>query len=148
LHFAISNSGDRCTIVDLNSRNGMFVNDRRVREADLCAFDRITAGSSQFVANFIEDVQAPPVAPGRSASPPLHAGAPAMPSLEFSVPPQLNDLQRKVFGLLNQGSGTLYGILDSAQDAAIMDLLRHSDAEYQILYDGKSAEDLANDGPY
>jgi pSer/pThr/pTyr-binding forkhead associated (FHA) protein len=42
----------------------------------------------------------------------------------------------------------LYAVLDAAQDDAVIEFLRTSTAEYQILYEGKSAEDLANCGPY
>lgn len=150
VHFAISNSGEHCTVTDLKSRNGLAVNGEPVQERILCPFDAISAGTSQFVANFLEDSQAPAAPQEKMASLPSVPPEVAELAMTIKLPAmvELNQLQKAVVRSLCQGSGKLYGILDSAQDAAILELLRNSKAEYQILYDGKSAEDLANDGPY
>lgn len=42
----------------------------------------------------------------------------------------------------------LYVLLDGAADPRIVGLLRESREEYQSLYDGKPAEDMANFAPY
>jgi hypothetical protein len=150
VHFAINNSGDRCTVTDLNSRNGLAVNGERVQERVLRPFGTISAGASQFVANFLEDSEVPAELPEKTVS--LPSPAPEIVELTMTVKlpamVELNQLQKAVVHSLCQGSGRLYGILDSAQDAAILELLRNSKDEYQILYDGRSAEDLVNDGPY
>lgn len=46
-----------------------------------------------------------------------------------------------------QGS-SLYAVLDAARDPRILTLLQESDAEFRSLYDGKSADTLADCAPY
>jgi Domain of unknown function (DUF4123)/FHA domain len=43
---------------------------------------------------------------------------------------------------------SLYAVLDAARDPQILELLRESYAEYESLYEGKSAEDLVDYAPY
>ena len=44
LHFLIDLDGRRCRLVDLNSRNGTYVNDRKVTALDLKDGDEIRVG--------------------------------------------------------------------------------------------------------
>ena len=60
-HFAILRDGEEYIIKDLNSRNGTWVDGRRVLAEKLQHNDRILAGRTQFV--FAD----PPVAAGRTA---------------------------------------------------------------------------------
>lgn len=47
-HFEIQNSGAICTVRDLNSSNGTFVNGARITEQPINALDLVAAGSSKF----------------------------------------------------------------------------------------------------
>lgn len=47
-HFELSYDGQTCRVRDLNSRNGTYVNGRRVEDAVLQNGDRVTAGRSVF----------------------------------------------------------------------------------------------------
>jgi pSer/pThr/pTyr-binding forkhead associated (FHA) protein len=48
-HFRILNDGTACSIEDLRSRNGTYVNGRRVERQELCDGDVIEAGGQMFV---------------------------------------------------------------------------------------------------
>jgi transcriptional regulator with GAF, ATPase, and Fis domain len=48
-HCSITRAGDRCTVRDLGSHNGTFVNGSAVKEADMAPGDEIHIGSSRFV---------------------------------------------------------------------------------------------------
>lgn len=58
-HFLLERQGDTCTLEDLGSSNGTFVNDEQVVNAVIRAGDRITAGSTIFTVRAVEE---PPVA--------------------------------------------------------------------------------------
>jgi hypothetical protein len=53
-----------------------------------------------------------------------------------------------VLSILRGYGDSLYAILDAARDPQIIELLRDSDADYVTLYEGKSAETLAEYAPY
>jgi adenylate cyclase len=86
-HALLEVRGDRVWIVDLESRNGTFVNDRRVREAPLRPGDRVALGQT------LADVR-----PGARASIPAQATA-------FRY---LADVQRRV-GIAPGGAGVEEG---------------------------------------
>ncbi len=48
-HCQLNQDGDRLTIRDMGSRNGLFVNDQRVEEAEITAGDRVRIGPLLFV---------------------------------------------------------------------------------------------------
>jgi hypothetical protein len=53
-----------------------------------------------------------------------------------------------VLKALEAYGSSLYAVLDAARDSHVLALLRESYAEYKSLYDGKSAETLADCAPY
>ena len=71
-HFALERAGATCRLRDLKSRNGTFVNDKRVKAATLRDGDRIAAGNTKFIVR-IEGAEPAPTDPtatrARSASP-------------------------------------------------------------------------------
>jgi serine/threonine-protein kinase len=50
-HFLVEVNPPLCRLLDLNSKNGTFVNARKVRSADLCDGDRVKAGHTVFAVN-------------------------------------------------------------------------------------------------
>jgi len=139
VHFVVSNLGDRCLIEDLKSRNGLFVNGKRVQQIELGPFDAIAAGLSKFVVNFMDEAVVGTAQPGLPLT--NNSTTANLANARDSLP----DMVATVF---RGETGNLFCVVDSAQDDAILDLLRQSRSQYQILYEGVSAEDLVNFGPY
>jgi len=55
IHFLVEVNPPRCRLVDMNSRNGTFVNDERVQSRELRHGDRIKAGHTILQVNVPED---------------------------------------------------------------------------------------------
>lgn len=107
-HFEILNSGAICTVRDLNSSNGTFVNGARVTEQSLNAQDLVAAGSSKFRLHveaaeeldfsktstipaqpYFETVPAPPPGPPPMPPPMSPLAAPPMMPPPPPIPPPL-----------------------------------------------------------
>ncbi len=74
----------RWTVLDLDSLNGIFVNDRRVREVELRHLDRLRVGGFTFVVN----LAAAPSLPAQDATDTTRGdGIPTPQSLRFPTSP-------------------------------------------------------------
>lgn len=111
----------RVTVRDLDSRNGTSVNGSRVITAALQEGDSIQAGGTV-------------IRVGRGR------------------PPAESDLLQRVDGpaleVLRQVEEPLYAVLDAARSPRVLELLRDSGEQYESLYEGAAAEDLAGQAPY
>ena len=72
-HFVIDLNPPRCRLLDLKSRNGVYVNGQRVEMADLVEGDRVKAGHTVFLVEVRDNGGVPPSdttvsVPGRSDS--------------------------------------------------------------------------------
>jgi hypothetical protein len=124
-----NNKDNACRLVDLNSRNGCWLNGQRVSTAVLANGDTIIAGETKFVVT-IESVEsggtaifAPPAAPAESP-------------------------QDRLLSLLRDDFQPLYAVLDAARDIRILALLLHHKEECQSLYEGRQGLELAQVAPY
>jgi pSer/pThr/pTyr-binding forkhead associated (FHA) protein len=155
-HFELIQECGECRLRDLASRNGTYVNDSRVPEAVLKPSDEIVAGSSRFKVDFVfseEMVTTPAVAATTDqinsqattavlSNPKVVAPATAEAKLV------LTDLQSRLLNYLRAQPRPVYALVDSARDGVALGLLYQSQEEHQILYEGDSAEKLADYGPY
>jgi hypothetical protein len=82
LHFLVQTDGAGCAIEDLQSRNGTFVNGRRIVErTPLQSGDQVLAGQTTFVVEFID-------APGpKSVAQASVAAGPSSPKTSYTVEP-------------------------------------------------------------
>lgn len=125
-HFLVKCAGDgRITLRDLNSANGTILNSVKVGFAELKEGDRIQAGNTAFTLRTAVAAVASPAGDGL-----------------------ISELDGEPLAILRSQKEQLYAILDAARAPAILELLRDFDDEYQSLYNGKSAEDLAEYAPY
>lgn len=123
----------------------MIVNGNKVQELALEPKDTIAAGSSRFVTDFLNTSREIAASSGTNVGA-IPAQAPDTSTIASCA--QLDETQRAIVETFALLDGTLYCILDAAQDDMIIELLHCSNAEYQILYEGASAKDLASFGPY
>src|SRR5262245_37234291 len=65
-HFSVAMNGHTCQIYDLNSRNGTFVEERRIVECAVAGGNVIRAGDTRFAVT-LEDASLP--APADNVSP-------------------------------------------------------------------------------
>ena len=71
VHFLLDNGGRDCAIEDLQSRNGTFVNGRRITtRTPLKDEDQILAGQSTFLVEFVKATGPSPRAPASAAAGP------------------------------------------------------------------------------
>ena len=131
LHFAIKCDAESARILDLNSRNGTWVNGQQVKGAVLKEGDEITAGNMK-IAVHIERAQPWPAAPpaaARTAPPPSYSqpqlsvplplepipsAPPAVAKPVAPAAPELS-LEERLLGMLREDFQPLYAILDAAR---------------------------------
>ncbi|PHS18374.1 MAG: hypothetical protein COA78_02595 [Blastopirellula sp.] len=83
-HFAVDCNAEKCKVRDLQSQNGILLNDTKVPHASIYDGDQIQAGDTQFIVQ----VQGGPEAPGaalRTWSPGNQAEAPLAGSHQFAT---------------------------------------------------------------
>ena len=68
-HFSLECDDDACSINDLNSRNGTFVNGKKVQKTLLRDGDTIIAGSTMLAVRLYADDSAPPVGDAEHGTP-------------------------------------------------------------------------------
>lgn len=124
LHFALACDTETCHLYDMQSRGGTFHNGERVLQAALHCGDKVHAGQTSFVV-FVERL-------------PLYADR------DTAAAGPLGELLRVMRGQ----SEPLFALVDAARDPAVLQLLGACGEEYQSLYDGESAEELAEVAPY
>lgn len=123
VHFAVACAADMCSLYDLNSANGVLVNEQRVASATLRHGDRIFAGITEFDV-YLEDVD--------------RNGAD-----EAVVTPL-----RRVRDSLMGNSKKLYVLVDAARDSSLLNWLDTIGQSYIPLYQGERQEELASVAPY
>ena len=137
VHFSIQRQGDEFRILDAGSRNGTQVNGVNLDEAKaLAEGDRIFAGRSIF--QVLRASPTPPLAPGLvplAKQPAAHAA-------------DLAAIAKRACLVLETEPGNLFSILDAARDAAVVDLLEASRAQWRSLYEGERAAELRVVAPY
>jgi pSer/pThr/pTyr-binding forkhead associated (FHA) protein len=84
-HAELRHQDDQWVLVDLGSRNGTVVNDRRITRHPLKDGDRIRVGTTSFTMEIGGDVHATEVA------------------TELAMAPQLSDRERQILGLVAIG---------------------------------------------
>jgi hypothetical protein len=127
-HFSIDCGANNCSVTDLSSRNGTFVNGQKVDAASLKDGDTITAGETAFLVR-IEGEEA------------------AFVDTEAKLAADATPQERLLF-LLRRDFQPLYAVLDAARDVKIFALLLQSNEEYQSLYEGPQGAKLAQVAPY
>lgn len=122
-HFRIEVSPPRCFLVDLGSRNGTFVNDRKVLETFIAHGDVITVGETAIRVSIVQfdpeqscdeatAVYAGVAAAVRSLP---SAPAPAVAAQNFSPPPEIQIANYEIVGELGHGSmGMVYRAIQKA----------------------------------
>src|SRR5262249_45825911 len=133
--------------------NGTFVNGDQVTEAVLKPFDEIAAGQSTFAVNMVESKEPRPaikpaalprvgaISAESTWAMPARAGGDILQSGLVAAP-------KPPLQVLRAQSGPLYAVVDGARNGQILPMLLMSNEEYQCLYEGKSADDLASLAPY
>jgi len=128
LHFELSWDGVRCGLRDLGSARGTLVDGEPVTASDVAHGAWIRAGETDF-AVYVEHRTPPPIDAPEPAPLPLRDAALAELSAEAE-------------------KGTLFAVLDAARAPRIGVLLRESADERHPLYQGLTAETMAEVAPY
>lgn len=131
VHFAVACGPGGCKLHDLNSLSGTFHNGARVYEATLASGDRIVAGVTALNV-YLDAVNGS----GGEAAPDDDAAAAGRAPLH------------RLLQFLRDRPWPLFALLDAAREPRIPELLEASGEEYQSLYEGDSAEELATVAPY
>jgi pSer/pThr/pTyr-binding forkhead associated (FHA) protein len=149
-HFALESDGRTCRVRDLNSTYGTLVNGAKVSEAILQDGDEIQAGATRFLVH-IERAPAPllddaPLTSVQAIDAPL-TSAPVVAALD---PLSLveDESHRRVIRALREPGEPLFAVLDAARDPLVYARLLECKEQYQSLYEGPKAEELALVAPY
>jgi hypothetical protein len=132
VHFELSWDGKRCSLRDLGSAKGTELDGEPVTEAEVPHGAWIRAGETDFSLHF--EAHTPP--------PRDEDDEEGAPRPDFTVSRALEELQ----GSWNDGS--LFALLDAARSERIQVLLREAVDEHRSLYEGLTAETMANVAPY
>lgn len=84
-HFAVEVDGQGCRVRDLESRNGTYVDDKRIVERTLAGGSVILAGDTKFSVTLTEAAPLTPLPP-LPPLPPSHAPAPASAAAKSTAP--------------------------------------------------------------
>jgi pSer/pThr/pTyr-binding forkhead associated (FHA) protein len=147
-HFSVEVAGNTALLRDLRSVNGVYLNGVRVQDAELHPGDQIQGGSSQFLVEFEEADTGSALTPQAGEVAEDGPGHTQRIPLPLEDPSGLTPLQSRVVEFLSAQNAPLFALLDAAQDERVLDLLRRGGQEFDGLYEGKSAEELANFAPY
>jgi pSer/pThr/pTyr-binding forkhead associated (FHA) protein len=128
VHFELAWDGARCALRDLGSARGTLVDGEPVTAAEVPHGAWIRAGETDF-AVYVEQRTPPPIDAPEPAPKPMRDAAIAELSAEAE-------------------KGTLFAVLDCARDPRIGMLLRESADEVHPLYQGITAETMAEVAPY
>lgn len=133
-HFLLSCGNKACSLRDLNTPTGTFVDGVKVDRIVLKDGDRITAGRSRFVLRVESEIATPP--------PPTPTPTPT------AVEHSLADRRTRLLGLLRGERDPLYFILDAARAPEALARMRGAGAVHESLYEGEQGQELAPFGPY
>jgi predicted component of type VI protein secretion system len=139
-HFAVGSSKGRIMVSDLGSTNGTLVNGFKIRQAQLKDKDRITAGHTTFLVQIEEESKAPAPVAASAAAVATDEKAP------FRAP--LSPVETALVEYLGKQQEPVYAVMDAARDAFVLPVIQAFAEEYRSLYQGASAENLADCAPY
>ena len=125
-HLAAVLAGYECEVRDLESSNGVFINDQRIEQATILhPGERLRIGETILVVSSLP-----------------------VPADSLIEKKELQGKQAAMLAAVEEAPGRLYAILDAAQGDPIHGLLRDSHANYHSLYEGEEGEELAEVAPY
>lgn len=127
VHCELTWSQGVCTLRDLNSIEGTFVDGVPVQEARLRDGDSITLGATQLTVHFEDGL------------PPRKKDAPS---------PEVRKKRLSALSALRSLEAPLYTVLDAARDPRVLGLLMRSEEERASLYEGAQGQALDHVAPY
>ncbi|MFO0588707.1 MAG: DUF4123 domain-containing protein [Polyangiaceae bacterium] len=123
VHWEIAWDGARCEVRDLGGAGGLFVGGEPRESAEVRRTGTwLRAGRTDFLVHFEDTREAPP-------------GEAAVESLLARL-------------RIESTKGHLFALLDAARDDRVLRLLRTSVDDHQSLYEGLTAETMADGAPY
>jgi len=129
VHFAVSCDDKTCNLFDWGSEGGTIQNGKRVYKSTIFNGDKIKAGKTSLIVYVETGVYGV-------------AGNDKKASVSLETP------LSRLLQILQGQSEPLYALLDAARDPLVLKLLGDCSVEYQSLYDGDSAKELAEVAPY
>ncbi|MEP7048893.1 MAG: DUF4123 domain-containing protein [Pseudomonadota bacterium] len=124
-------SAKLCLVNDLSAFGGVYVNGKKVTQAELRHGDSLTAGGTAFLFEMGE------------LAPAAERAAPPRPPLALSAAQHANAL-----AFLAAQQQSIYAVVDAARSSAVLsELVCHGELYYS-LYDGPEGEELADVAPY
>lgn len=129
VHFAVSCDDNECNLFDWGTGYGTFQNREKVYKSILSNGDIIKAGQTTMVAYIERDVVRASVGGEIIKESP-------------------NALLGKLHQILRDQQRPLYALLDAARDPLVLRLLGQYQGEYQSLFEGETADELAEVAPY
>lgn len=135
IHFAIETTDAGCTIRDLGTSTGTFVNDQPIQQAILHDGDQIRAGQTVFLVS-VEDGSGPPGERSREKRPRMGAALPGIASPAIAAP-----IAYRCDGCPSQVL-TLRATAESPPVACVARRLAQKFPLYVILYSEKAASSL------
>lgn len=131
VHFAIEVDAGGCYVCDSDSRNGTFVNGRRVSVAQLNHGDQIIAGRTAFAVRIEGDEPSELLAPAQTRK-----TGPTQAALDRLIALFSGELQ------------PLFVLLDAARDPRILEVLAGSKEQYESLLERPEDCALGHYAPY
>lgn len=176
-HFAIQVSAKGCRLLDLNSKDGTFLNGARVKQAVLSNGDEIRAGGTVFVVRMLRDdapatslpeAERPAARPSPVSFEPIQSASSGSPTLPGELPsfaasappvslpavpsppvPQAPAAAKlRLQDLLRRDFQPLFALLDAAREPSVLKVIYESKEEFQSLYEGAPGAQLAHFAPY
>ncbi len=157
VHFEIVCHEGQCTIRDLGSSNGTFVNGARIEQATAVKEgDQVAAGEMTFQVQF-KAAEQPLVAPAPVGA--ATADAPVVPpertarmfaaGFEPKAPEQraLTGEQKRARDVLMRQAAPLFAVIDVARDASVPQLLQSAALRWQALFESQSSDGFATHAP-
>ena len=143
VHFVIEHRESGWRARDLKSRNGTFVNSKRIQETMLANGDEIRAGNTVFVFRIVPDV-------GSSATSAVPVDAPVrvVAPQTGQVPPVPHTPQERLTEMLSREFQPLFALLDAACEPSVLKVIFESKEEYQSLFEGPQGAQLTHFAPY
>lgn len=128
VHFELTWDGRVCALADLGSATGTLLAGERAAKGEVPNGGWIRAGSTDFSV-YVE---------GHTAPTPEEVSRLPLPLRERALAELTGAMAR----------GPLYAVLDAARTPRVLFVLRESIEEYRSLYDGVTAEVMADASPY
>src|SRR5688572_1753931 len=141
VHFSLEYAAFRCTVRDLGSSNGTFINGVRVTEYDIRPGDTLQAGQTRFRVRLETE---------QPASPDVDTvvSEPAPPTAISEEWGRFPPAQAALLSALYSSDEPVFAVLDAAREDRIPSLLQTLDTEHLSLFEGREAEVLRSVAPY